>query len=127
METRLRCLLVQTRLPRPSVQVDLHDDAGGFLGRADLFYPAARLVIEYGGTNHRERLVEDNRRQNLLVTAGYTLLRFTAPDLERPEFVTSQVRRALAGTREFGVKAAGPGRRGGAFDAKHAVRDGGGK
>jgi very-short-patch-repair endonuclease len=52
------------------------------------------LVIEYDGANHRDRLVEDNRRQNLLVTAGFRLLRFTAAD--RPEVITAQVKKALA-------------------------------
>ena len=58
--------------------------------------PAARLVIEYDGGTHRERLVEDDRRQNLLVNAGFRLLRFTAVDVyNRPEIVQTQVRGAL--------------------------------
>ena len=96
METRLRWLLVNAGLPRPGVQVDLHDGEGRFVGRADLFYPRAGLVVEYDGANHRDRLVEDNRRQNLILNAGYRLLRFTAPDLERPERLVAQVKHALA-------------------------------
>ena len=96
METRLRWLLLNSRLPRPEVQADLRDDDGRFIGRADLYYPAARLVIEYDGANHRDRLVEDNRRQNLLVNAGFRLLRFTASDLAQPAVVVAQVQRALA-------------------------------
>lgn len=96
METRLRWLLLQAGLPRPEVQTDLRDEDGRFVGRADLFYPAARLVIEYDGANHRDRLVDDNRRQNLILNAGFSLLRFTASDLDRPEVVLSQVERALA-------------------------------
>ena len=96
METRLRWLLLQAGLPRPEVQTDLRDGDGRFVGRADLYYPAARLVIEYDGVNHRERLIEDNRRQNLLITAGYTLLRFTAADIEkRAVVIEAQVRQAL--------------------------------
>ena len=98
METRLRWLLFTSGLPRPHVQTNLHDSEGGFLGRADLYYAAARLVIEYDGANHRDRLVEDNRRQNLLVNAGFQLLRFTAADIHnRPETVATQVREALNG------------------------------
>ena len=97
METRLRWQLLEARLPRPEVQVELRDRDGQFLGRADIYYPAARLAIEYDGVNHRDRLAEDNRRQNRLVNAGYRLLRFTASDLDRPEVVASQVRRALTG------------------------------
>jgi very-short-patch-repair endonuclease len=88
METRLRWLLIDSGLPRPEVQVKLS------FGRADLYYRSARLVIEYDGANHRDRLVEDNRRQNLLINAGYRVLRFTASD--RPQTITAQVRLALA-------------------------------
>jgi very-short-patch-repair endonuclease len=96
METRLRWLLIQAGLPRPEVQVNLRDREQRFVGRADLYYPAARLIIEYDGGNHRERLVEDDRRQNLLTTGGFRLLRFTAPDIyESPEVVVAQVRNAL--------------------------------
>jgi len=49
METRLRWLLIKAGLPLPEVQVDLYDDAGQFVGRADLYYPAAHLVIEFDG------------------------------------------------------------------------------
>ena len=93
METRLRWLLLEAGLPKPEVQRNLHDASGRFVGRADLYYPAARLVIEYDGTNHRDRLIEDNRRQNLMVRAGYRLLRFTAADvLQRPAGVVALVR-----------------------------------
>lgn len=95
METRLRWLLLQGGLPKPEVQVDLRNDGGQFIGRADLCYPAARLVIEYDGGNHRDRLVDDDRRQNLIVKAGFNLLRFTAADLDRPEIVQAQVRTLL--------------------------------
>lgn len=94
METRLRWTLLQARLPRPQVQTELRDSDGRFVGRADLYYPQARLVIEYDGANHRDRLVEDDRRQNLLVNAGFRLLRFTAAD--RPGVITALVQRALA-------------------------------
>jgi len=95
METRLRWLLLRAGLPRPAVQSDLRDLDGRFVGRADLYYSSARLVIEYDGANHRDRLIDDDRRQNLLVSAGFRLLRFTAPDLDWPDLVVSQVRRAL--------------------------------
>ena len=97
METRLRVDLVAARLPTPEVQVELHDRGGRFLARVDLFYPDARLVIEFDGQNHRERLAADLRRQNALVNAGYQLLRFTAGDLAVRGAVVAQVRR----TREL--------------------------
>jgi len=96
METRLRMLLVLARLPRPEVQVSIHDDAGRFLGRPDLLYSRQRLAIEYDGGNHRDRLVDDNRRQNSLVGAGLRLLRFTAADVYgNPNTIAMQVRHSL--------------------------------
>src|SRR5215472_9794220 len=90
METRLRWLLIDSDLPRPGVQVDV----GPY--RADLFYAVANLIIEFYGANHRDRLVEDNRRQNALVDAGYKLLRYTSSDVfRRPELIVAQVRGAL--------------------------------
>jgi hypothetical protein len=96
METRLRWLLIEAGLPRPEVQAVLSDGSARFVGRADLYYPTARLVLEFDGGNHRERMVEDNRRQNLLINAGYRLLRFTAVDIHnRADVVVAQVRAAL--------------------------------
>lgn len=96
METRLRVELVRGRLPRPSVQAELQDAGGNFIGRADLYYPDRRLVIEYDGENHKDRLIADLRRQNALVNAGYHLLRFTVADLRLPGSVVAQVRHARA-------------------------------
>jgi very-short-patch-repair endonuclease len=108
METRLRWLLFRAGLPRPQVQTPLQDPSGRFIGRADLYYSQARLVIEYDGVNHRDRLVEDNRRQNLLISAGFHLLRFTAGDIyDRPQTVAKQVRNAL--TSGVAVSATRPG------------------
>lgn len=93
METRLRMLLVLNGLPRPDVQATLRDDGGAFLGRPDLYYREHKLGIEYDGEFHRLSLVEDNRRQNRLLSAGISLLRFTASDvLRRPAGVLAQVR-----------------------------------
>ena len=96
METRLRIALIRAKLPRPSVQAELRGAAGNLVGRADLYYPDRRLVIEYDGENHKDRMVADMRRQNALVNSGYHLLRFTAADLRAPRSVVAQVRQARA-------------------------------
>lgn len=103
METRLRVELAKARLPRPMVQADLHDSSGRFLGRADLYYPDRRLVIEYDGENHTDRLTSDRRRQNALLSAGYQLLRFTAADLRTPNLVAAQVRHERARLERLSV------------------------
>jgi very-short-patch-repair endonuclease len=99
METRLRMLLVLAGLPRPDLQVPIRDDEGHFLGRPDFLYRAQRIAIEFDGGNHRDRLVDDNRRQNRLIGAGFRILRFTAADVYgNPESVVADVRHGLAST-----------------------------
>jgi very-short-patch-repair endonuclease len=99
METRLRLLLVLAGLPRPRAQASLHDERGHFLGRADLYYADQRLALEYDGGTHRDRLAEDDRRQNRILAAGIRMLRFTAADVYRGgATVVAQVRAAVART-----------------------------
>ena len=106
METRLRWVLLSAELPAPEVQTDLYSSTGEFVGRADLYYPAANLVIEFDGGNHRDRLVDDDRRQNRLVNAGYRILRFTTAVLRgRPEAVVAQVRQLLREGRSSPLQA----------------------
>ena len=101
METRLRLQLLKARLPRPEVQVDLHDSAKRFLGRADLYYRDCSLVIEYDGESHRDRIASDLRRQNALFNAGYHLLRFTAVDMRTTDSVAAAVQKARARLRRL--------------------------
>jgi very-short-patch-repair endonuclease len=96
MESRLRMELVLRGLPRPEAQVPIYNKHGEIVGRPDLFYREQRLGIEYDGGIHKDRLAEDNRRQNLLLEAGVRLLRFTASNvLSTPELVVAQVRAML--------------------------------
>ncbi|HWS57053.1 MAG TPA: type IV toxin-antitoxin system AbiEi family antitoxin domain-containing protein [Actinotalea sp.] len=70
-------------------------DAQGLIGRVDVLLAAARLVIEVDGFafHDRGRFQADRTRQNRLVAAGYTVLRFTWADLtDRPAEVLRQVR-----------------------------------
>ena len=93
---RAGLLLVGAGLARPEVQSVLHDASGQFVARADLYYRAARLVIEYDGGTHRDSLVEDNRGQNKLTNIGHRLLRYTAADVyHQPERVVAEVGHAL--------------------------------
>ncbi|QTE28022.1 DUF559 domain-containing protein [Pengzhenrongella sicca] len=74
-------------------------DQDGLIGRADVLFEAERLVIEIDGFAYhgRARFQEDRTRQNRLVNAGHTVLRFTWADVtDRPEAVLREIRRALA-------------------------------
>lgn len=65
----------------------------------DLCFPEQMIVIEFDGWAYHsdpEAFERDRFRQNLLMSAGWLVLRFTWSDLECPQQVVAQVRRALA-------------------------------
>jgi very-short-patch-repair endonuclease len=98
MESLLRWLLHQARLPTPVLQHEVRDGDGRFLGRVDLAWPERKVIVEFDGDIHRERsvFVADRRRQNALIAAGWVVLRFTSADLlGRPDDVVAAIRRAL--------------------------------
>jgi very-short-patch-repair endonuclease len=83
-ESVLRVLLIDSGMPSPEVNVDLFDEWGRFIARADLYLRKARLLVEFDGDHHRtsrEQFATDLRRSAALVAAGYAQLRFTASDL----------------------------------------------
>jgi very-short-patch-repair endonuclease len=67
--------------------------------RVDLAFPAAKLAVEIDGWAwhvDEERFVGDRRKQNPLVRAGWTVLRFTWHDLTgSPRSVVAQIVAAL--------------------------------
>jgi hypothetical protein len=98
MESWTRWLVHAAGLPMPDLQVDVHSDGGVFVGRADFLWLEWKVIVEFDGDHHRERttFVADLRRQNGLVAAGWTILRFSSADvLGRPEYVIATIRAAL--------------------------------
>jgi hypothetical protein len=98
MESVLRWLLHAEGLPAPVLQHVVRDGRGAFVGEVDLAWPDRRVLVEFDGNVHRERpvFVNDLRRQNGLVLAGWTVLRFTSADvLGRPGQVVAAIRAAL--------------------------------
>lgn len=99
MESVLRWFVLDSGLPAPVLQHSIHDESGRFLGRADMAWPDRRVLVEFDGDLHRERsvFVKDLRRQNRLIAAGWTVLRFSSADLVgRPDEVIAEIRAALA-------------------------------
>ncbi|WP_170153728.1 DUF559 domain-containing protein [Actinoplanes italicus] len=98
MESHIRLLLHDARLPPPVPQFEIRDTADRFLGRADLAWPDSALVVEYDGDHHRDRqqFRRDVARLNAFRMAGWTVLRFTADDVFRnAERVAATVSAAL--------------------------------
>jgi hypothetical protein len=94
----LRALL-DAGLPRPVVAFRVVDDEGHFIAEADLAYPSIRLVIEVDGFRWHSSpasKLRDEERQNRLVLAGWSVLRFSANEVRtRPQRMVAAVRRAL--------------------------------
>lgn len=72
---------------------------GRCLGRVDGAVPSLKLAIEVDGFEHHstpEAFQHDRERQNELVAAGWTVLRFTWADVvHHPERVANQIRAAI--------------------------------
>lgn len=99
METRSRLVLVQRGLPRPELQYQVYDKFGEFVARLDMAYPLLKLGMEYDGRGHLTAWQQqaDARRLNRLEESGWTVLRFTSPDVHRtPDTMAAQVRDAIA-------------------------------
>lgn len=97
-ETRLRLLLHDGRLPRPTPQLAVPDEWGVDRYRLDLGYPHKRVGIEYDGSSHldRRRLRMDRQRHNWLVGHGWQMRYFTDDDLyQHPDRILQTVRMAL--------------------------------
>jgi very-short-patch-repair endonuclease len=92
-------LFRRARIEGWAANVAIYDDQGELIGVGDLVFRAAKLVVELDGRAYHvseERFEQDRYRQNRLVGAGWTVLRFTWRDLTgRPGYVVGTVRRAL--------------------------------
>jgi very-short-patch-repair endonuclease len=81
-------------------------DAGRVIAIGDVVFRDRRLVIEIDGWAYHstpDRYQDDRTRQNLIVRAGWDVLRFTWRDLvERPDEVVGTIRDTLARRRPRG-------------------------
>jgi very-short-patch-repair endonuclease len=98
MESVLRWLLHIAGAPAPDLQHAIWTPVATF--HPDLAWPDRKVLVEFDGDVHRDRrvFVDDLRRQNALVAAGWTVLRFSSADvMGRPEEVIAVIMRALRG------------------------------
>ena len=77
-ESALRCLIVLAGLPEPTLNHDVYDARGRFLGCVDLAYPERKIAIEYHGILHHSRYARDVERIAALRAAGWTVIEVTA-------------------------------------------------
>lgn len=125
LESRGRLALLSAGLPRPELQVEIHDDAG-FIGRLDAWYTDAAVAVEFDGrvkyvdpwysSPSGEALWKEKRREDRIRDVGVRVVRVVNDDLGTewtPK--ASRIRSLLAapyvGERRFRtVSSAEPGR-----------------
>ncbi|MFI7590825.1 type IV toxin-antitoxin system AbiEi family antitoxin domain-containing protein [Micromonospora sp. NPDC049359] len=98
LETRTRLRCVDGGVPPDALQLEVRDDDGYLLGIGDLGWRAPRVIAEADGRSAHdtpEAAFADRHRQNRLVNAGWTILRFTWQDTLRPDYIPWTVRRAI--------------------------------
>lgn len=108
-ETRVSLLCFRARLPLPQAQVDILDADGEFIGRVDFAWLEERVIVEFDGlvkyrqphpgSSAAEVLIAEKRREERLREAGWTVIRLTWADLQRPEQTANRIRVALARAR----------------------------
>lgn len=101
METALRLLLVAHGLPEPELNQELFDDRGRWIGRFDMVYRHACVIVEYDGDQHRTSTTQYERdisRIDRAHAARWTVVRVRAHGIHRRQKQTVQrVREALSG------------------------------
>lgn len=107
MESRLRMLIVLAGLPEPEVNLTYGDEHGLALRRYDLSWPAARVVVEYDGRHHIERIEHwesDLARREQIDDDGWRTLVVVSKDVYRTPHVTlDRIHRVLRARRLPGV------------------------
>ena len=93
LETRGRLAMLAAGLPRPELQVEIHD-AGGLIGRVDAWYDDAALAIEFDGqvkysdprhaSSPGKVLWDEKRREDAMRALGIRFVRLVNEDLGAP-------------------------------------------
>lgn len=94
-EVRLHALLHKAGVTGWRANATIRLDGQVF--HPDVLFDAERLVLEFDGrASHQttDQFLRDRERQNLLVLAGYRVLRFTWEHLDEPEYVIESVQQA---------------------------------
>jgi len=89
METRLRVVLIDGGLPKPTPQHEVYTSTERFCGRLDLAYPMAKLGVEYDGADHWLQRREDDRRRTAIREQGWEVLVYSADDIYKTPIATS--------------------------------------
>lgn len=95
-ESWVRSALIRRRVPAPVCNLTV--EAGGFLFRLDMAWPAAMVAVEYDGEEYHgpDKAAHDSWRRRLLTAAGWLVIVVRKDDLHDLDRVAQTVHRALA-------------------------------
>ena len=108
-ERRFLFLTYRQGLPRAEPQVEVHDERGVLVARLDFAWPDFGVFLEFDGRVKYARfrregetleeflLREKRREEQVSQLTGWTCIRISWADLERPAVLAARVRRVLAG------------------------------
>jgi hypothetical protein len=74
-ETMLRLAMIRRGLPEPVLNQDVHWPDGRLIGRADMWFPAWKVIVEYDGDHHRTDARQHDRdlvRREDFIAADFT-------------------------------------------------------
>jgi very-short-patch-repair endonuclease len=98
-ETLVRLLLSRAGFSGPELQAEIRDDVGRFIGFADLYWPAMKVVVEYDGEHHRTNSAQyarDEGRIEAFIEAKNAVVRVRKGQLfGSPTTVVARVERAF--------------------------------
>lgn len=106
-EVRLHSLLHEANITGWRANATIRLDGQVF--HPDVLFEAEHLVLEFDGrASHQsaDQFLRDRERQNLLVLAGYRVLRFTWEHLDEPDYVIESVQQARNALRWRGSRPA---------------------
>jgi hypothetical protein len=124
METRLRLLLVLAGIPEPRINHTIREVDGEPVRRFDLSWPEVRVIVEYDGRHHVERIDQweaDLERREAIDDDGWRIIVVVARGVYRnPGHTVERVFRLLKSRRLAGL----PGRPADAWRPHFPGRDG---
>lgn len=106
-ESYSRVVLHELRLPRPELQVEVHDETGRLVGRCDFGWRRFRTLGEFDGRVKNGRLLKEGQeagdavfdekvREDELRGLGNEVVRWIDADLGRPERLRERILRGFA-------------------------------
>lgn len=98
-ESRLRVLMHQFDLPKPTLQAEFYD-SDGFIARVDFYFPPYETVVEFDGLlkyggGSPDVLIREKRREDRLRALGLHVVRAVWSDFNRPSHLAGTIRNTL--------------------------------